>query len=417
MSQRTRLADIFLSRRTTSVLVSCFTHPLAFLILRDEYWPIPEMPFFIASFGAAIVLSFSLSMANAFSSNRIVTRVTLVSRIAIFLLLTRALGPSFQVERVLVAGIMLDSLFHEGLVIGSLAGVACIGLTIGVHVVELPVSAMNLAGHWRECVVFAVCGSLWLCVGVVIERCLASVAALSERVIRSEESVNGLMNLNVTYQEHVYQVSERSREEERKRITTDLHDCLGYTMTNIMMMTEAAKYVVRDHPDRTAEHLARIYKQAKEGLAATRATLHDLYQFGPEPITGLTAINRVLKDFEMVAGIKIRVDYADMPAVLGRDTSVAIIRFVQEGITNAFQHGKATRIEVHFQSDRSGVSVTITDNGVGSATVTPGLGIAGMMQRFEDLGGNVAIENRSWGFEVHGWIPYQNDKAAGESHE
>lgn len=412
-SSGVRVADILLNRKTISVTVSCLVHPLAFLILNVEYDPLPQMPYFFESFTVALVLLVAVSLAASLASDERTVRGLLIVRVVFFLLLSRALGPSFRIERVLILGLILDSVFHAGVLAGSIAGLVCIGLSIAVQTVLDPSPGARLVDHWREVSVFVACGGLWLLLSLAISVALARLTDLSMRLARSEESVASLMDLNVKYQEHVYYVSEKSREEERQRITMDLHDSLSYAMTNIMMMIEAAKYVVRDQPTKTEAHLARIYQQAKEGLDATRATLHDLHDIGPEPVTGLTAVNRVLKDFEMVSGIEIRADYTDTPHSLSRDAGVAVMRFVQEAIANALRHGKATRIRVHFQNTGKGVSITITDNGVGSANVVPGLGLAGMMKRFTDLGGNLETAETKWGFEVRGWIPYGNSRLAG----
>ncbi len=408
-----RATDFLFNRRSVSITVSCLIHPLAFLILETEYDPLPPIPSFSEGFTVAMLLLLGLSFVTSLSSDRRTVGGTLIARLILFLLLSRALGPSFQIERVLVASLILDSVLHEGTIVGSIASVLTVGLSIAVHAVINPHPDTGLVDYWRQVSVFAACGGVWLLVSLVISLALTRLANASVRLTRSEESVSSLIDLNVKYQQHVHDVSEKTRAEERRRITIDLHDSLSYTMTNIMMMIEAAKYLVRDRPAETEAHLSRIYRQAKEGLDSTRATLHNLYEVIPEPLNGLAAINRILKDFETVSGIEIRTDFADTPHLFTRDESVAIIRFVQEAIANAFRHGKATRIHVHFQRMGEGVSITVTDNGIGSTQVVPGLGLAGMMQRFEKLGGTLETADTQWGFEVRGWIPYGNRRLTG----
>ncbi len=73
-----------------------------------------------------------------------------------------------------------------------------------------------------------------------------------------------------------------SRMRERDRLTRDIHDTIGYTLTNTVMMAEAIKVMVRTEPDRIPEHIRRIRAHTEEGLASIRKILRDFRAREPE---------------------------------------------------------------------------------------------------------------------------------------
>lgn len=66
---------------------------------------------------------------------------------------------------------------------------------------------------------------------------------------------------------------------------------------------------------------------------------------------------------------------------------ICLFRFVQEGLNNASRHGGGTRMQVHLARSRDRLTLTVRDKGPGLATTTPGLGLTGLRDRVETLGG------------------------------
>ena len=107
--------------------------------------------------------------------------------------------------------------------------------------------------------------------------------------------------------------------------------------------------------------------------------------------------------------IKVELELGDVPLYLGEEANLTLFRLVQEGLTNALRHGKASRISVLFTRDGEGVFVTIQDNGIGSGKVgqKTGFGLLGMQERVERLGGRLeVISEPGEGFTLKAWIPF-----------
>jgi signal transduction histidine kinase len=72
---------------------------------------------------------------------------------------------------------------------------------------------------------------------------------------------------------------------------------------------------------------------------------------------------------------------------------------------NAFNHGKATAIRVSFRSGKEGLVVSVRDNGSGAKGLQEGIGISGMRERIEKLGGSVEYGNSVDGFCIEMRLP------------
>jgi signal transduction histidine kinase len=89
-----------------------------------------------------------------------------------------------------------------------------------------------------------------------------------------------------------------------------------------------------------------------------------------------------------------RVALAIDPAVHGSDAALthAILRFVQEAITNAARHAGAETLVVEVTKEGDAVRVTARDDGTGSGRIREGNGLRGLRERFEELGGSLEID-------------------------
>ena len=98
---------------------------------------------------------------------------------------------------------------------------------------------------------------------------------------------------------------------------------------------------------------------------------------------------------------------------LTNDEENAVIRLVQEGITNALRHGRASRIEVRIAPDPAGreLALRVQDNGVGCAAITPNFGLRHMQERFGLLGGWVRFDGSN-GFLIEAALPLRREGEA-----
>jgi signal transduction histidine kinase len=109
-----------------------------------------------------------------------------------------------------------------------------------------------------------------------------------------------------------------------------------------------------------------------------------------------SAIQWQARQFSKITGIPVNVDISDMPAALPEPHRTGIYRVVQEALTNSARHAKANMIEISIESTDAGLLLTVRDDGVGfnpSDTQERGLGLIGMEERVNELGGHLSIES------------------------
>ena len=241
---------------------------------------------------------------------------------------------------------------------------------------------------------------------------------------RLNQSVLQLTSANVGFQDYATTAEERSSQEERNRITREVHDSIGYSLTNIVVMMEAAQGLIQVDPERLRQTLVLARTQAQDALAEVRRTLRALRAASTPRRSARMLLEKLFRTFESATNVSVRVEYRNLFTAPESAIDSVIYRTVQEGLTNAFRHGRATEVMVLFWFDGNGISVSLRDNGVGSQEIKDGIGLRGMRERIEPLGGTVHAGCMDGaGFELRVWVPvkrgdvgttqYQDQTAAG----
>lgn len=223
-----------------------------------------------------------------------------------------------------------------------------------------------------------------------------------------QESLSYLGQINMQLQEYASSAEQGAILEERKRLTREIHDTMGYSFTNLVMMLEAAKYLVKPDQSELLQHIVSIRKQANEGLVEVQRALYALRPGQLTKEVGLAAIHHLISTICKATHIEIAFNFGNAPLSFGEEIDLVIYRFVQEAITNALRHGKATQISVSFSLFGNEVHILIQDNGIGAGVIKESYGLSGMRERIEKIGGRLEISsNYSQGFRLLGIIPLQ----------
>lgn len=232
-----------------------------------------------------------------------------------------------------------------------------------------------------------------------------SVEQLTESLVR-------LTTANVDFQDYAVSAEKKGVEEERHRITREIHDTMGYTLTSIMMMTKAAEELIDNDSDMLRNLLQEARGQCQDAMNETRRTLHAFWELKTPRPTFRNQVWKIVRTFEFTSGIQVRLEFRNLPEIYSEEIERVLYRTLQEGLTNAFRHGRATEVTVLFWYDGRDISILIQDNGVGSSKFEEDIGIRGMKERFEPLGGVVkAGPGPGGGFEVRGWLPVKSTEA------
>ncbi len=209
----------------------------------------------------------------------------------------------------------------------------------------------------------------------------------------------------------------RVQEEERRALARELHDEVGQLLGAIKLNLKALS------PGSDEKNAARIH-DGLEIVDATIAQIRDrALDLRPALLDDLglaAALDWLCSQQAKRSGIPISLLASPLPT-LPPDLATAIYRIVQEGITNTLKHAAANHIEVTLQADDEGIDVSIFDNGHGfdNNVVAPGVGLPGMRERVETLGGRLGISSTVDGgtridasFKLTPHAPDENQPAA-----
>ena len=242
-------------------------------------------------------------------------------------------------------------------------------------------------------------------IGTAMIRFRERYVVAQTEVRRLDNTVTQLTRASLSYQEYAQTAAERSQEHERQRITRDIHDIVGYTLTNNIMMMEAATDMMRRNPRGVASLISTARENAQDGLSQIRKSLYQLREGEVAAPIGLAAIQRLVRIFREATDINVKVDYSNMPIELPSETDSVLYHCVQEGLINSFRHGHASSIDVNLSQTENEFRLTIRDDGVGSSSGPEGIGMRGMKERAADVGGRVTYLSTAHGFTVSLSIP------------
>lgn len=220
-----------------------------------------------------------------------------------------------------------------------------------------------------------------------------------------ETSVRQLTAASTSFLEYANSVEEKTSLEERKRITRDLHDLVGQTNTNIIAMMTA----VLRKPLETEEERMKMYQWildiSQKCLKESRQVLRDIRNLPENKLKGIPRFNELLETFRISTGMKITVEWTNLPHAVPNALEEVLYSILQESLTNSFHHGQATEIKIIFQRENGRIHCNITDNGLEKEYKSKGIGQAGLEERINAVGGEISFHPGKMGYNVRATLP------------
>jgi len=192
-----------------------------------------------------------------------------------------------------------------------------------------------------------------------------------------------------------------AHEEERRRLSRELHDEAGQALTALRISLEL---VLADLPEEEGSLRQRI-GQAVALTDATTEQIRLLAQNLRPPALDTVGLNATLEgfcqDFARRTGMSVDYVSAELSGVV-EAVSICLYRFLQEALTNVAKHAGTTRARVALRSTGQTISLSVEDDGVGFdpqivrsvSGRQRGIGLMGMRERLEMLGGRLDIESQ-----------------------
>lgn len=214
-------------------------------------------------------------------------------------------------------------------------------------------------------------------------------SALAARVLELQR----VLAENRRLQTRIAQAARRSttlNELSRRRISADLHDGPGQVLALALLRLE-------DGPSRgpiSEADLATVRRAVNDALVDIRAIAADLRMPALAPLAVRDIAERAIYDHERRTGTAVRLDVGELRAEVPLATKIALLRTLQEALSNATRHGKGLGVTVRLRAEDR-LQLEVSDAGPGFDPTAPEqeehLGIAGMRERTEILGGSFSI--------------------------
>jgi signal transduction histidine kinase len=189
--------------------------------------------------------------------------------------------------------------------------------------------------------------------------------------------------------------------EERARIARELHDIVAHAVSVMVLQVGAVRHKLPDALAEPRDALRGVERAGRTALAEMRRLLAAMRREGEEaelvPQPGLDGLDSLLEQVGR-AGLPVELHVDGEPVPLPRGIDLSAYRIVQEGLTNALKHARASNADVTFRYRLDELEIEVRDNGQGSSTSDGlGHGLVGVRERVKIYGGEMTTETANGG--------------------
>jgi signal transduction histidine kinase len=232
---------------------------------------------------------------------------------------------------------------------------------------------------------------------------IAQRKSVEEALRRSEQHYSQLLEQSRGMQEQLRFLSRQllsAQEEERKKISRELHDVIAQTLTTINVQLAALKKEAAVNSRGLDRNIARTQRLVEQSVSIVHRFALELRPTVLDDLGLIPALHTFMKSFRKQTGIRVSLAaFAEVEQVNG-DKRTVLYRVAQEALTNVARHAQASQAEVKIQKLNGAICMKIIDNGKGfqDQHVLHGkkkkrLGLLGMRERLEMVSGNFAIQS------------------------
>jgi len=208
----------------------------------------------------------------------------------------------------------------------------------------------------------------------------------------------------------------RIQDEERRHVARDLHDTVGQTLTVLKITLSALENALAQSPQTTG-FLAELNGLADQALQEIRTTSYLLHPPLLDESGFASAASWYVDGFNKRSPIQVKLALPEGIRLPG-SVEIVLFRVLQESLTNITKHAGSATVDVLLQLDQDVISLSVRDYGKGISAERlakmkgsgsdVGVGIAGMRERLNELGGRLDIESSSAGTLLKAFIPLPN---------
>lgn len=208
----------------------------------------------------------------------------------------------------------------------------------------------------------------------------------------------------------------RAAEDERRRISRELHDDAAQRLANLLVRLRLARR--EEDPERRDELMEELRRELVESAELVRGIARGLRPPALEDVGLAVALRSLVREQLALADLEVGLEIEPAADALEPDTRLVVYRVVQEALTNVLRHADADRVRVGLRSGNGRLVAEVEDDGRGFAPARvsrdggAGLGLLGMEERAALIGAELTIESvPSEGTLVRISVPIASEEA------
>ncbi|MFD1471655.1 sensor histidine kinase [Companilactobacillus mishanensis] len=231
-------------------------------------------------------------------------------------------------------------------------------------------------------------------------------------VIRNNATVDRLKKMEDNHD--IVRKINRTQENERKRISEDLHDSVAQSVYSSIMTLNRMK----TGDEEKDKMIAQVQEQLRGTLSDIKSLAVDVRPAVLDNFGLIPAIHALIKRMQPSTDIELDfIDRSGDTSELSGDIQTTLYRIVQEAMTNAIKHSKASSIVIMLVSHKNKISLEVIDDGVGFKMYTQksyngsSLGMINMNERVKSLNGYFLVDSKiNEGTTISAEFPYEGTK-------
>jgi signal transduction histidine kinase len=292
----------------------------------------------------------------------------------------------------IVIGIIQRNKLMNYLLAGNIANLLFAGISQAIIVVRVA-SFIPTTGLFRQSL-------LYFEIGIFLELVFFLLGLIYKNKVQLIEkaTMNALMKQEAERQEYEKQIAVlRAQQDERMRISADMHDELGSGVTAIRLLSEIAMAKTKEKP---LDEIARISNNANDLMSKMNGIIWSMNP-GNDTLSSSIAYMRsnaleYLDNFKLTYDIVVpdRIPETELTGNKRRNLFLVL----KESLNNIIKHAQASHVSIRFNCDEKQLQVVIADNGKGMESKNPneyGNGLKNMQRRMESIGGSFSIASNN----------------------
>jgi len=187
------------------------------------------------------------------------------------------------------------------------------------------------------------------------------------------------------------------REEEKSRLSREIHDELGHSLTGLVVGIKRLRALTTD--EKCIEKTKELNELVLCASKTSKQIMTDLRPSILEDLGLVAAIDWLANDFKIKHDVSCKVNARDLPVKLKDEAAIALFRIVQESLTNIAKHAKAEQVKISIFIENKTLKLSISDDGkgleAGFKSKLGSYGLKGMHERAIALGGEMKVKSES----------------------